>query len=136
MLTVGKKICYFKNILLNIKYIVLYYYIIFFVFSNEFYFFHYSWFSLFCQFSTAQSHIHVYILFSHIIMLHHKWSDIVPSAIWQDPIAYPFQRQWFGYINPKFTVPPSPSPSLLSTPSLFSMSMILFSVERFICAVY
>ena len=40
----------------------------------------------------TQSHIHVYILFSHIIMLHHKLPDIVPNAIQQDPIAYPFQR--------------------------------------------
>ena len=28
----------------------------------------------------TQLHIHVYILFSHIIMLHHKWLDMVPSA--------------------------------------------------------
>ena len=41
----------------------------------------------------TQSHIHVYILFSHIIMLHHKWLDIVPSAIQQDLIAYPLQMQ-------------------------------------------
>ena len=39
----------------------------------------------------AQSHGHVYILFSHIIMLHHKLLDIVPSATQQDFIAYPFQ---------------------------------------------
>ena len=41
----------------------------------------------------TQLHIHVYILFSHIIMLHHKWLDIVPSATQQDLIANPFQRQ-------------------------------------------
>ena len=40
----------------------------------------------------TQSHIHVYIVFSHIIMLRHKWPDIVSSALQQDPIAYPFQR--------------------------------------------
>ena len=39
----------------------------------------------------TQSHIHEYILFSHIIMFHHKWLDIVPSATQQDLIAYPFQ---------------------------------------------
>ena len=38
----------------------------------------------------TQLHIHMYILFSRIIMLHHKWVDIVPSATQQDPIAYPF----------------------------------------------
>ena len=41
----------------------------------------------------TQSHIHVYILFSHIITLRHKRLDIVPSAIQQDPTAYTFQRQ-------------------------------------------
>jgi len=48
-----------------------------------------------CQFSTVQQGdqvIHVYILFSYIIMIHHKWLDMVPSATQQDLIAYPFQR--------------------------------------------
>ena len=38
----------------------------------------------------TQLHIHVHILFSHIIMLHHKWLDIVPRATQQDLVAYPF----------------------------------------------
>ena len=41
----------------------------------------------------TQLHILVYILFSHIIMLHHKGLDIVPSATQQDLIANPFQSQ-------------------------------------------
>ena len=41
----------------------------------------------------TQSHMHVYIPFSHIIMLHPKGLDIVPRAVQQDLIAYPFQRQ-------------------------------------------
>ena len=41
----------------------------------------------------TQSRRHVYILFSHIIVLHPKWLDRVPSAIQQDLIAYPSQRQ-------------------------------------------
>ena len=40
------------------------------------------------------SHIHVHILFSHIILLHRKWLDIVPRALRQDLIAHPLQRQW------------------------------------------
>ena len=84
----------------------------------------------------AQLHIHVYILFSHIIMLHHKWLDIVPRATQQDLIAYPFQRQESASINPKFPMHPAPSPSPLATRSLFSKSMIFYSVERFICALY
>ena len=41
----------------------------------------------------TQLHIHVYILFPHIIMLHYKWPEIVPSATEQDLIANPFQKQ-------------------------------------------
>ena len=37
----------------------------------------------------TQLHTHVHILFSHIIMLHHKWLDIAPSAAQQDLIANP-----------------------------------------------
>ena len=59
----------------------------------------------------TQLHIHVYILFSHIIMLYHKWLDRVPNATQQDLIAYPFQRQQFSSINPKFPIHPTPSPS-------------------------
>ena len=39
-------------------------------------------------------------------------------------------------MNPKLPVHPTPSPSPLATTSLFSKSMVFFSVERFICAVY
>ena len=41
----------------------------------------------------TQLYIQVYILFSHIIMLHHKWLHIVPRATEEDVIANPFQRQ-------------------------------------------
>ena len=37
----------------------------------------------------TQLHIHVHILFLHIILLHHKWLDIVPSATQQHLIANP-----------------------------------------------
>ena len=81
-------------------------------FLNDFYFFQYSWFTVFCQFSTIQQidgHAHIYIyIYIHIhmythtrilsltlssIMLHHKWLDIVPSAMQRDLIAYPLQMQ-------------------------------------------
>ena len=86
----------------------------------------------------TQLHIQVYILFSPVIMLHHKWLDIVLSATEQDLIANPFQKQWFASINPKLPVHPTPfpSPSTSATTSLFSKSVIFFSVERFICALY
>ena len=62
---------------------------------------YFDFFKLFPQYNfffllysmVTQLHIHVYILFSHIIMLHHKWLDIVPSATQQDLIANPFQKQ-------------------------------------------
>jgi len=42
-------------------------FIFFFLEFSDFYFFHHSWFTVFCPFSTVQqvtqSHIHVYILF-------------------------------------------------------------------------
>jgi len=56
-----------------------------FVCFNDFNFFHYSWYTVSCQFSTLQPSdpvTHTYIhSHSHIIMLHHKWLDRVPSAI-------------------------------------------------------
>ena len=58
----------------------------------------------------TQSHIHVYILFTYIIMLHHMWLDIVPSAIQNDLMAYPFQTQEFASINTKFPIHATPSP--------------------------
>ena len=45
-----------------------FYFLLFFKFYNDFYFFHYSWFTVFCQFSTIQGrkviqlHIHAYSL--------------------------------------------------------------------------
>ena len=41
----------------------------------------------------TQLHIHVYILFAPIIMLHHNWLDTVLSTTLQDLIANPFQKQ-------------------------------------------
>ena len=43
--------------------------------------------------TVTQLHIHVHIIFSHIIMLHYKWLDIVSRATQRDFIANPFQRQ-------------------------------------------
>ena len=50
-------------------------------FFNNFYFFHYSWFTVLCQFilciKVTQSHIYLYILFFTLssIMFHHKRLD-------------------------------------------------------------
>ena len=49
----------------------------------------------FCCTAKWPSHTPIYILFFSLssIMFHHKWSDIMPGAIQQNPIAYPFQMQ-------------------------------------------
>ena len=79
----------------------------------------------------TQSHIHIDILFFHIIMLHCKWLDIVPRAIQMDIVAYPFQRQEFASINPKFPAHPTLSSSPLATTSLkFWKVFIRLKVER------
>jgi len=50
----------------------------------------------------TQLHIHINSLFSHMIMLHHKGPDSVPSATKQDLIANPFHRQELkSYNTPK-----------------------------------
>ena len=57
-----------------------------------FIFFHYSWFTVFRQFSTVHktthSHIKIYIIFSYIIMIHHKcytagshWLSILKAIV-------------------------------------------------------
>ena len=75
-----------------------------FNFLNDFYFFHYSWFTMFYQFSTVEKGdpvTHTYIhSFSCIIMLHHKGLDIAPRAIWQDLIAYPFKDNSLHLLTP------------------------------------
>ena len=58
----------------------------------------------------TQLYLHVYILFSHIIVLQHKWLDIFLSATQQDLFANPFQRQLSASINPKIPIHPTPSP--------------------------
>ena len=55
----------------------------------------------------TQLHMHVYITFSLIIMLHHKWLDIDLWATQQDLIANPFQKQQFASINPKLPICPT-----------------------------
>ena len=75
---------------------MFFFYFLFF----SFFFFCYSPNAIFCllYIMVTQLHIHVHILFSHIIMLHHKWLDIVPRATQQELTANPFQRQQFASI--------------------------------------
>ena len=69
--------------------------------------------------------------FSHYVF-HHKWLDRVSSATQQDPLANPSQRQHSASIYPKLPFPPTPSPSSLATTSIFSKSMIFFSLESYL----
>ena len=110
----------------------------FFAISSFLFFFIFLIFYFF--FSTVQpgdpvTHTYIHYFFSHY-MFYHKWLDKVPSATQQEPIANPSPRQESASINPRLPIHPTPSPSPLATTSLLSMSMIFFSVERFLCAVY
>ena len=59
-----------------------------FIFYNDFYFFHYSWLTVLCQFllygKVTQSYIYIDSFFFPLssIMFHHKWLHIVPCAIY------------------------------------------------------
>ena len=59
------------------KGILFYLFFIFYVFNC--YVLHTTFFFLLYS-MVSRLHIHVYMLFSHIIMLHPKWRDIVPRA--------------------------------------------------------
>ena len=84
----------------------------------------------------TKSHINMYIIFPPIVVLRCKYLVIVLNATQQDLIVNPLQEQEFESINPKLLIPPTPSLSPQAATSLFSKSMIFFSVEMFICAVY
>jgi len=80
------------------SFILYYFFSISIFFFNDFYFFSImpglQCFVSFLLYSiVTQLHTHVCIIFSHIIMLHHKWPDIVPSAAQQYLIANPLQMQ-------------------------------------------
>ena len=84
----------------------------------------------------TQLYIHVYIIFSPVVRLWSNYLDIVLSATQQDLIVNPFLEQKFASIDPTLPIRPTPSSSLWGATSLFSKSIIFFSVEMFICVVY
>ena len=46
----------------------------------------------------TQLHIQVYILFSHIIMLHHKWLDIVFKGYYMQSFIFLFYMFFYLFI--------------------------------------
>ena len=64
--------------------------------------------------------------------------DVVLNLIAAQPdlTVNPLQEQYFASINPKLPIPPTPSLSPRAATRPFSKSVIFFSVEMFICAVY
>ena len=107
---------------LSFFFFLIHYYFLIAISPIQFFFLPYS--------MVTQSHIHVHILFSHIIMLHHKWLDIVPSATEQELIANPFQRQWFVSINPKLPFVQLQCPCLSSAVIWMKLSHFSFSIRR------
>ena len=100
-------------------------------------FFLFFFYFLIYFFSAVQHGIQVTLtcihFFPSFVLLQYKYVDIVLNATQQNLIVNPFQ---VVSDNPKFPIPPTPSLSPKGATSLFSRSMILFSVERFGCAVY
>ena len=81
----------------------------------------------------AKIHLHLYIFFPPFPLSQYKYLDIVLNATQQDLTVNPFQ---VVSDNPKLPIPLTPSLSHQAATSLFSKSMIFFSVEMFICTVY
>ena len=74
----------------------------------------------------TQLYIHVWILFSHNIMLLHKWLDIVPSATQQDLIDNPLQCQreyWLCFSSRTFIVSDFTFTSLIHVEFIFVCGM-------------
>ena len=74
-------ICHRNDVVWNVYFSVHTFYSIkslLFFFFKKLLFPQYIFFLLYSM--VPQLHIHVHILFSHTIMFHHKWLDIVPSA--------------------------------------------------------
>ena len=63
---------------LSLYFIIIFYFFHFIIIIFNSYFPNMIFFLLYSM--VTQLHIHVHILFSHIIMLRHKWVDIVPRA--------------------------------------------------------
>ena len=92
---------------------------------------------MFCQFSTAQqggpvTHTCIHSFYQAPSQVPRHSSQCYTEGC--HCLSIPKATVCIYY--PKFQVPPTPSTSLLVTTSLFSMSMIFISVERFICAIY
>ena len=81
----------------------------------------------------AKIHLHVYTFFPPFVLLRYKYLDIVLNATQHDLIVNPFQVVSNNLKLPILPLPPSPH---WAVTSLFSRSMIFFTVEMFICAVY
>ena len=83
----------------------------------------------------TQLHIHVHILFSHMKCSIRSDQTEFPVLHSRIPLLIHPEGNILHLLNPSSQYISLP-PHHLATMSLFSESMIFFSVERFICAVY
>ena len=81
-----------------------------------FFFFHYSWFTVLCQFSTVQhsgpiAHVCILFLTSSSTMFHHERLDTFPCAVQQDLIAYLSKCNSLHLLTPDSQALPLPPPT-------------------------
>ena len=125
----------------------LYHYVVFFFVSYNYLYFTFIYLLIFhfyfpntISFSTVQHgdpvrHTCIHS-FSPIVMLCCKHLVIVLSATQQDLIVNTFKSNSLHPLTSSSQSIPLPPHPPQATTSLFSKSMIFFSVERFICAIY
>lgn len=65
--------------------------------------------------------------------LHHTWTERVPCAGHQDPLAYPLPVPQLASLSPWLPVPPSPSQSLPSPPFSVSLKIFKCANEEAVC---
>lgn len=79
--------------------------------------------------------MHVYILFSPIVVLQCKYLDIVLSATQQDLTVNPFQEQSFASMNPKLPILPTPPLPSGSHTSSLQVYDFLFCGNVHLCCI-
>ena len=85
----------------------------------------YSSFTMLCQFlvysKVIQLYIYTFFFIFFSIMVYYRTLNIVPCAIQQDLVVYPFYIYQFASANSKFPIHPSPTISLGNCKSVLNV---------------